>query len=204
MSIANRRLSEAMAVPRILAISLILGTLISLGDGVPPARADGCSYGPPEDPNERLKAAMKQGVLILVGVVLDETRVENDDSTPDPRDFKPSIDQSDHDKGGVFRSTIDVEAVLKGEVPAGELELTHLSDVWLCVGGPRLREERRYLLFLHQAPTWSNPSGPKASSGKRACLAARSCSRRARLTWTTTRLRASLGRHRHSSDQPTT
>jgi hypothetical protein len=130
-----------MNVLRVLAVSLIFATLISLDDGVSAARAVGCSYLPPDDPNERLILAIERSELVLVGIVIDERLAP-------PRE-------------GHNVSTVKPEAVLKGQGPAGDLEFPYLAESWLCIGGPRLFVGQRYLLAirLEPDPDGNGPAG---------------------------------------------
>jgi hypothetical protein len=130
-----------MTAPRVVAISLIFATLISPGDGASAARAVGCSYEPPDNPNERLNLAVERSELVLVGIVIDERLAP-------PRE-------------GHNVSTVKPEAVLKGQAPAGNLEFPYLAESWLCIGGPRLFVGNRYLLSirLEPDPDGSGPAG---------------------------------------------
>ena len=49
---------------------------------------------------------------------------------------------------GTYQSRVRIHAVLKGSFQDAELTLNHLSDVWLCGGGPRIPEGARVLLSL--------------------------------------------------------
>jgi hypothetical protein len=123
------RLVPAMRGVPVVAVALVLASLISLGDDRSSAQAHGCTYLPPDDPNERLNLAIERSELVLVGIVIDER--------PAPRE------------GNV--STVKPEAVLKGQA-AGDLEFPYLHEVWACIGGPRLFVGNRYLLSIRLEP----------------------------------------------------
>lgn len=93
-----------------------------------------CTIRVEEDPRARLDSKLDESSLVLVGVVTAEAAEEL--------------------SGSVFRSTVRAEAALTGEHDAPEVELPSLSDVWLCGGGPRIKEGNRVLLLLNKG--WSS------------------------------------------------
>lgn len=61
---------------------------------------------------------------------------------------------------GNYWSSVEVEAVLKGEAPEGHIGLPGRSREWQCGGGARLREGDRVLLFLYRDRAFRNyPDG---------------------------------------------
>ena len=120
---------------------------------------------PVPNPHERLDSAIRHwSDLVLVGVVINETRVERPLGSAGrrlPHELVPSPNQSKTDRSGTFRSTIQIEAVLKGQYAGDVIELSFLSDNWLCVGGPRLEEGNMVLLLLKRTATWTNSEGPQ-------------------------------------------
>jgi hypothetical protein len=144
-----------------IALTVVLASLLAPWR-TPTAVAAGCSYSTIPDPHERLARAIEGwSDLVVVGVVTKEMRVEVDYDTPDPTDLKTSREKTKPDEFTLFRSTIRPEAVLKGDLPPGDLEMTWLTEVWQCVSSPRMYEGERLLLFLKQWPTYTVNSEPR-------------------------------------------
>lgn len=129
-----------MGILRLLAVSLILATLGSLGKGALSAQAVACQYLAPDDSNERLGLAIQRSELVLVGIVIDERLAPGE---------------------GHHVSTVRPEAVLKGQSPGGDLEFPYLAEAWMCIGGPRLFVGQRYLLSIRfvNDPDGDGPAG---------------------------------------------
>lgn len=93
------------------------------------------SFGTPERQRDAMLEALDGSDLVIVGVVLEETRV--------------GVRSNFIDKNDVYESRVRADAVLAGdsigeEVRVGQLGYHDSS----CSGGPRLREGERVLLAL--------------------------------------------------------
>jgi hypothetical protein len=152
-------------VARLLPLSLPAWLLAIALWFLQPAEAHACSILAEQDAARRLQTAIDNwSELVLVGVVTRETRVyPSYDATGRytglvPVGANPSREVRESDP--IYTSRVRLEAVLKGEAPAGDIELPWLNQLSPgCQGGPRLPAGQRVLLFLKSVAGDSDAGG---------------------------------------------